>query len=109
VLSTLAYFLLYLGLREVTGPQAANLLALLVTAVANTAANRRLTFGLTGSDGALRHHAGGLLAFGFGLALTSGSLGLLHPDGSPSLTAAVAGLVPSTGSGNGPFDRLRER
>jgi putative flippase GtrA len=93
VLSTLAYFLLYLGLREVTGPQAANLLALLVTAVANTAANRRLTFGLSGSEGALRHHAGGLLAFGFGLALTSGSLWLLHHLGDPSRALEVAVLV----------------
>jgi putative flippase GtrA len=93
VLSTLGYFLLYLGLREVTGPQAANLLALLVTAVANTAANRRLTFGLTGRDGALRHHADGLLAFGFGLALTSGSLWLLHRLGDPGRALDLAVLV----------------
>ncbi len=78
VASTLAYFLLYLGLREVTGAQAANLLALLITAVANTAANRRLTFGVRGTAGALRHHTGGLIAFGVGLALTSASLWALH-------------------------------
>ncbi len=78
VLSTLAYFVLYLGLREVSGAQAANLIALVVTAVANTAANRRLTFGVRGSGGALKHHAGGLIAFLVGLALTSGSLWVLH-------------------------------
>ena len=78
VLSTLAYFVLYLGLREVSGAQAANLIALVVTAVANTAANRRLTFGVRGSGGALKHHAGGLIAFVVGLALTSGSLWVLH-------------------------------
>ena len=66
VLSTLAYFVLYLGLREVSGAQAANLIALIITAVANTAANRRLTFGVRGRGGALRHHAGGLIAFGVG-------------------------------------------
>ena len=78
VLSTLAYFVLYLGLREVSGAQAANLIALVVTALANTAANRRLTFGVRGRGGALRHHAGGLIAFAVGLALTSGSLWALH-------------------------------
>lgn len=78
VLSTLAYFVLYLLLRDVTSAQIANLVALVVTAVANTATNRRVTFGVRGSAGLLRHHAGGLIAFGVGLALTSGSLWLLH-------------------------------
>lgn len=76
VASTLAYFVLYLLLRPF-GAQAANLVALLVTAVANTAANRRLTFGISGREGALRHHLGGLAAFGVALGLTSGSLWLL--------------------------------
>ncbi len=77
VASTLAYLVLYAMLRVGVGPQAANLIALLVTAVANTAANRRLTFGVSGTDGALRHQAQGLVVFGIGLALTSGSLALL--------------------------------
>lgn len=76
VASTLAYFVLYLLLRPF-GAQAANLVALLVTAVANTAANRRLTFGISGREGALKHHLGGLAAFGVALGLTSGSLWLL--------------------------------
>ncbi|SER05320.1 glycosyltransferase [Microlunatus flavus] len=94
VLSTLAYFVLYLALRDWTGPQAANLVALLVTAVANTAANRRVTFGVRGSDGALRHHAGGLIAFGVGLGLTSGSLWALHTlSPEPNRVLEVAVLV----------------
>ena len=48
VASTLAYLALYALLRTGVGPQTANLVALLVTAVANTAANRRLTFGVRG-------------------------------------------------------------
>lgn len=77
VASTLAYLVLYALLRLGVGPQLANLLALLVTAVANTAANRRLTFGVRGSSGLGRHHLQGLVIFGIGLVLTSGSLTLL--------------------------------
>jgi putative flippase GtrA len=76
VASTAAYFVLYLLLRPF-GAQAANLVALLLTAVANTAANRRLTFGISGREGALRHQLGGLAAFGVALGLTSGSLWVL--------------------------------
>jgi putative flippase GtrA len=76
--STLGYVLLYSALRPATGPQAANAGALLLCALANTAANRRVTFGLRGRGGALGHHAKGLLVFAVGLALTSGSLAALH-------------------------------
>ncbi len=92
VLSTVAYFVLYLGLREFAGAQVANLAALLITAIANTAANRRMTFGIRGRNGLLRHHAGGLIAFGVGLVLTSGSLWVLHhsrPDPSRALELSV--------------------
>jgi putative flippase GtrA len=78
VLSTLAYALLFLVLRADAGPQLANLLALLATAIANTAANRRFTFGVTGRQGAGRHQAQGLVVFGIGLAVTSGTLAAVH-------------------------------
>ncbi|MFE2274993.1 glycosyltransferase [Streptomyces lavendulae] len=77
VLSTLLYLLLYSALREAAGPQAANAAALLLCAVANTAANRRLTFGVRGRARAVRHQAQGLVVFAIGLALTSGSLAAL--------------------------------
>ncbi|RZS90176.1 glycosyltransferase involved in cell wall biosynthesis [Motilibacter rhizosphaerae] len=93
VLSTLAYVLLYAGLRGRLGAQAANLLALLVTAVANTAANRRLTFGVVSSEGALRQQAQGLVVFALGLALTSGSLAALAAAGTTSRGVEVAVLV----------------
>ncbi|MFI7320486.1 glycosyltransferase [Streptomyces venezuelae] len=76
-LSTLFYLLLYSGFRTFTGSQTANALALLVSAVANTAANRRLTFRVRGRDRAVRHQAQGLVVFAIGLALTSGSLAAL--------------------------------
>src|SRR4051812_45085681 len=78
VVSTLAYLLLYLVLRQETGPQPANAIALLATAIANTAANRRLTFGVRGRDGVLRHQLQGLGVFAAALTLTSVSLALLH-------------------------------
>jgi len=74
IASTIAYVLLYLLLRGVMSAQPANVASLLVTAVANTAANRRLTFGISGRQHAARHQVKGLIAFGIGLALTSGAL-----------------------------------
>jgi putative flippase GtrA len=50
VASTLAYLALYLVLRQLAPAVVANALALFATAIANTAANRRFTFGVTGSS-----------------------------------------------------------
>ena len=61
------------------GAFGANLIALVVTAVANTAANRRLTFGVRGRAGAATHQLQGLLVFGLGLAFTTGALAALAP------------------------------
>jgi putative flippase GtrA len=77
IASTLAYLLIYALLRTGTGPQWANVTALFITAIANTAANRRLTFGVRGNESAWRHQAQGLLVFAIGLGVTSGSLALL--------------------------------
>ncbi len=56
VASTIAYALLYLALRGPLGAGGANAVALALTAVANTAANRRLTFGVRGRAGLVRQH-----------------------------------------------------
>jgi putative flippase GtrA len=93
VASTAAYALLYLVLRPLTGPFAANALALLLTAIANTAANRRLTFGVTGTSGVIGDHAVGLLAFAAGLALTSGALAGLHAISDPARSAELVVLM----------------
>jgi putative flippase GtrA len=84
------------------GPQWANFLALLVTAIANTAANRRLTFGVRGNDRAVRHQAQGLAVFAVGLGLTSGSLALLDrlssaPPRSVELFVLVLANLVATG------------
>jgi putative flippase GtrA len=93
VASTLAYLVLFLLLRNPIGAQAANLFALLVTAVANTTVNRRVTFGIRGSRGAGKHQFEGLIVFGLGLALTSGSLALLNGLAHPGLALEVIALV----------------
>ncbi|MDT0437029.1 MULTISPECIES: bifunctional glycosyltransferase family 2/GtrA family protein [Streptomyces] len=93
-LSTLFYLLLYSVFRQFSGSQVANALALLVSAVANTAANRRLTFGVRGRGGAVRHQAQGLVVFGIGLALTSGSLAALSAASSdPAHSTELAVLI----------------
>jgi putative flippase GtrA len=94
VASTVAYLLIYLLLRRGLAAQPANAISLLSTAVANTAVNRRVTFGISGRRHAVRHQLRGLLAFGAGLALTSGALALLHVlTARPSQAAELAVLL----------------
>ena len=100
VLSTLAYLALFVLLRAPLGAQVANFTALLITAVANTSANRRFTFGVRGA-GAARHQAQGLIVFALGLGLTSGSLALLtnthtHPSRLVELTVLIAANLAAT-------------
>jgi glycosyltransferase involved in cell wall biosynthesis/putative flippase GtrA len=90
--STLAYLLIFLFCRGFMDPQLANFLALLVTAVANTGANRRFTFGIQGGN-PVRHHFEGLIVFGIGLVLTSGALALVHRTTTPDRWAEVLTVV----------------
>jgi putative flippase GtrA len=90
--STIAYALLFLALRPGLGAPWANAVALALTAVANTHANRHITFGVRGSGGLLAQHAGGALAFLLALCLTDGALALLntlHPHPARWLEVAV--------------------
>jgi putative flippase GtrA len=101
VASTVAYVLLYLLLRGVLPAQAANALSLLLTAMANTAVNRRITFGIRGRTNAARHQVRGLIAFAIGLALTSGALTALHASApragrTAELTVLVAANLTAT-------------
>jgi putative flippase GtrA len=94
IASTLAYLVLFFLLRLGMGAQAANFLALAITAIGNTAANRRLTFGIRGREGAVRHQFQGFGVFLLGLVITSGSLALLmsiNPE--PSVPVEVVVLV----------------
>ncbi|MGE3810869.1 MAG: glycosyltransferase [Candidatus Nanopelagicales bacterium] len=94
VLSTLAYLVLYLGLRQVMDAQWANALSLLITAIGNTALNRRVTFGVRGAADRFRHQLQGLVVFALGLAMTSSSLALLHAvSPTPGRAVEVGVLV----------------
>jgi putative flippase GtrA len=92
--STLAYVLIYLVLRRGLAAQPANAISMLVTAIGNTAVNRRVTFGISGRRHALRHQLRGLIAFAAGLVVTSGALAMLHALAArPSRTAELAVLL----------------
>jgi glycosyltransferase involved in cell wall biosynthesis len=94
IVSTIAYALLYLGLRSPVGPAGANALALALTAIANTQANRRFTFGVRGRTGLLRQHAAGALVYFLALGLTLAALDVLHGvDPHPATLLEVAVLV----------------
>src|SRR3954453_18958626 len=101
VLSTLAYALLFLALRGALGADGANAAALALTAVGNTAANRRLTFGVRGRAGLVRQHPAGFVVFVLTLGLTSGALAVLHglvarPSRAVELAVLIAASTAAT-------------
>ena len=94
--STLLYLALFVALRAAMPALAANAAALALSAVANTAANRRFTFGRRGGERLLTHHAQGLIVFGLCLGLTTGSLmalGALAPGASGAVEVGVLVLA----------------
>ena len=94
VVSTVAHALLFLMLRGLLGAVGANALALALTAIGNTAANRRFTFRVRGRAGLLRHHLRGGLVFALTLALTNCALLVLHGvDPTPARAVELAVLV----------------
>jgi putative flippase GtrA len=93
VVSTVVFAVLFALLDGPLGPVAADVLALLVCAFANTAANRRLTFALRGRAGRVRHYAAGTALGLLPLGLTLAALGLLSVAGAPSLTVTLVTLT----------------
>ncbi len=95
----LASTALHLGLfawlaAALPSAQTANLLALLLATVANTAANRRWTFGVRGRRGLGRQHLQALTVFGLTWAMSSMALLLVDSvtasPGAALQTAAIA-------------------
>jgi putative flippase GtrA len=96
IASTVGYALLFLALAAPLGAVLASAVALGLTALANTAANRRLTFGIRGPEHLGRQHLAGFIVFLIALGLTSAALGVLHgldPHPPRLLEAAVLVLA----------------
>lgn len=92
--ATLAYLLIYAGLRNLLGSQASNWLAWLITSVLDTALNRRFTFDATCRVSQKRAQIEGLLIFLLALVFTSASLAVMdHYVTDPSRWVEVAVLV----------------
>jgi putative flippase GtrA len=95
IVSTVLHLGLF-GLLVVAGmpSQLANGLSLVVATVANTAANRSWTFGVTGREQVVTHHGQALLVFAITWSATSAALWLLaalEPEaGAAGQTAVVA-------------------
>jgi putative flippase GtrA len=95
VASTVVHLGLFAALAPAVGStQTANLVALLVATVANTALNRRWTFGVHGS-GLVRHQLQGLSIFALTWLLTAGALAMLHAVVSAPSTALATLVVAS--------------
>jgi putative flippase GtrA len=78
IVSTLAYVASYSALRLAFPAPLANAVSLVVTAIGNTAANRRFTFLAHRNGTAPRDHLGGLAAFGIALGLTTLAIAAVH-------------------------------
>jgi putative flippase GtrA len=78
VVSTLAQLVLYALLRLFMPVVGANVVSYFLAAIANTAANRRFTFGVVGARRAVRHQLEGGVAFLVGLAVSTGGLFAVH-------------------------------
>jgi putative flippase GtrA len=92
VVSTVVHLGLFAALTHTVGSaQAANLTALLLATVVNTALNRRWTFEVRGA-GAARHQLQGLGVFALTWGMTAGALGLLQAV-APSASTATQTVV----------------
>lgn len=101
IVSTLAYAVIFLGFRGMLGAAGANVIALALTAIGNTLANRRLTFQVRGRDRLLRQCAMGMTVFFATLALTTGALVILQnldprPSRAVELIVLIAASVAAT-------------
>ena len=98
VVSTVAYAVLFLAFRTFSDAVASNALAQIITAIGNTAANRRFTFGVRDRGSMVRDQVGGLVALAIALAITTAFanlLAVLAPDAGPPVELLV--LVAANG------------
>ena len=93
IVSTIVFAALFVALSPRLGRFGADIVALTLCSLANTAANRRLTFSLRGRAGRTRHYFAGLALGGLPLALTLLALLVLALNGSTSLATALISLT----------------
>ncbi len=93
VVSTVVFAALFALLDGPLGAIGADVIALLVCAFANTAANRRLTFALRGRAGRVRHYAAGTALGLLPLGLTLAALAVLSALGATSVAATLVTLT----------------
>ncbi|MEY2569580.1 MAG: hypothetical protein QOE35_4109 [Actinomycetota bacterium] len=91
--STVVFAVLYLLLAGPLGPVLADVVALATCALANLAANRRLTFAARGRSGRRRHYAAGLTLAVLPLALGLAALAALGLGGVTSTAAQLIALT----------------
>ncbi len=77
IASTALFAGLYLLARTILEPVTANIVALLLATAANTAVNRRFTFGISGRDNWWVHQAKGYAVLGIALVITTATAALL--------------------------------
>jgi putative flippase GtrA len=96
--STAVFAVLFAVLAPEIGPVLADVVALGACSVANTAANRRLTFSYRGRDGWARHHRSALVLGLVPLVLSLAAIGVLGALGVTGTAAllAVLSLVSGT-------------
>jgi putative flippase GtrA len=95
--STIVFGALFAMLRPSVGAAMADVAALAVCALANTAANRRLTFSLRGRVGRRRDLGAGVALAVFPLALNLATLAVMAGFGVTSLAALVVALTIANG------------
>ncbi|MBI2704262.1 MAG: GtrA family protein [Actinobacteria bacterium] len=93
VVSTIVFAFLFALLVGTLGPFAADVVALAICTVANTAANRRLTFQTRGRAGRTRHYLASLALAALPLALTLGVLVALAAMAVGSLPVMLVALT----------------
>jgi len=93
VASTIAYAILYALLRVFASPAVANVLALVMTSLGNTAANRRLTFVVRSGNGFWKDQVAGMGALGVAIAMTTAAIALLHVTAPHAGVAAEIALL----------------
>jgi glycosyltransferase involved in cell wall biosynthesis len=93
VASTIAYAIVYALLRVLASPAIANVLALVMTSLANTAANRRFTFGVRAQTGFWQDQLAGMGALGVAIAMTTAAIAVLHVTAPHAGVAAEIALL----------------